>query len=63
MTLDEARRNIGRGVVYRPAHGPAEDGVITRVNDRYVFVRYGADRGSKATDPWALEFLSGGVGA
>ena len=32
--------DIGRGVVYTPAHGPAEDGVITSINDSFVFVRY-----------------------
>lgn len=40
MTLDEARANVGRSVVYRPDHGPSEDGVITGVSERFVFVRY-----------------------
>lgn len=34
MTLDEARANIGNGVVYAPEHGAAEEGTITSVNDR-----------------------------
>jgi hypothetical protein len=42
MTLDEARQNIGAGVVsFRGgASAEDEDGVITSVNDTYVFVRY-----------------------
>ncbi len=57
MTLDEARGHIGHGVVYRASHGPAEGGTITSVNDRYVFVRYAGDVGSKATEPGDLELL------
>lgn len=49
MTLDEARRFIGAGVVYKPHHGPPEDGIITGVNDYFVFVRYKGDNGAKAT--------------
>ncbi len=49
MTLDEARELIGNAVVYRPFGGPVEQGVITSVNDYFVFVRYGADLHSKAT--------------
>ena len=44
MTIEEARAHIGDGVVYTPAHGEPEDGVITSVNDRFVFVRYGSSR-------------------
>jgi len=51
MTLDECRGNIGAGVVYTPTHGGREDGVITSVGDRYVFVRYRGDQHSKATSP------------
>lgn len=62
MTIDEARANIGNGVVYRPPHGlAAEQGVITSVNDHWVFVRYGIS-GSKATDPMWLSLLSSGPG-
>ncbi len=69
LTLDQARSMIGRVVVYRPKPGymgrvaPAEQGVITSVNARYVFVRYGANPGSQATDPADLEPLSSGGGA
>ena len=58
MTLDEARSHIGDGVIYRPAHGETEEGTITSVNDRFVFVRYGARRTSAATEPAALTLLA-----
>lgn len=66
MNIAEAREHIGEGVVYRPMRpGPGggllsqlEDGVITSVNDRYVFVRYAGDQQSKATDPEALTLLA-----
>ena len=61
ITLGEARGRIGDGVVYHPdggnAIGSAEDGVITGVGERFVYVRYAGDVGSKATDPAALTFL------
>ena len=49
MTLEEARDHIGHGVLYSPCGGPVEEGVITSVNEHYVFVRFGADKASKAT--------------
>lgn len=58
MTIDEAKRNIGAGVVYSPEHGQREDGVITSVSDRLVFVRYRGDSGSKATHPGDLKLLA-----
>lgn len=62
MTLDEARANIGNGVVYRrdgwcDCH-ETEDGTITSVSSRWVFVRYGYGTTSKATDPADLELLA-----
>jgi hypothetical protein len=58
MTLDEAREHIGHGVLYQPSGGfAAEQGVITSVNNRWVFVRYGID-GSRATDPALLSLLA-----
>jgi hypothetical protein len=57
MTLEEARAHTGRAVIYHPYApdlDPVEEGVITSVNDRYVFVRYGSDKGSKATAPELL---------
>lgn len=69
MTLEEARAAVGRKVVYRPPHwksvkrknpGPwaPEEGVITSVNDSFVFVRYGSQAGSAATNAENLEFTS-----
>ena len=59
MTLDQARARIGSGVVYRShLDAPAEDGTITSVNDRYVFVLYAGDRTPKATPAEALTFLT-----
>lgn len=59
MDLTTARENIGRPVVYVPAdYSPAEYGVITSVGrKRFVFVRYGDDTGSLATDPAALTLV------
>jgi len=58
MTLTEARDHIGASVVYRPMPAadwsPTEDGTITSVGVRWVFVRYAGDAGSKATDPGHL---------
>ena len=50
----------GRAVVYTPRVGPREDGVIASWNEAYIFVRYGADRTPKATDPNDLDFLKEG---
>lgn len=59
MTLDQARALLGAGVVYRPFPGGLpEDGVITSVTDRWVFVRYRGDVGAKATDPAQLTPLA-----
>ena len=55
MTLDEARASIGLLVVYRRKGQPLDQGVITSVNDHYVFVRYGSQVGSAATNPADLE--------
>lgn len=60
MTLEQARGCIGRTVIYaryddrsdptRVTAGP-ERGAITSVGERYVFVRYGINVQSQATDP------------
>jgi hypothetical protein len=49
VTLDEARASIGRKVLYRAMTWEEDAGVITSVNDAYVFVRYGT--GIEATRP------------
>ena len=58
MTIQECKDNVGRYVTYIPYKGcdPKlyERGVITSVNDKYAFVRYGSDLHSKATDPCDL---------
>lgn len=55
MTLDECKNYIGRKVTYIPFEGcdPSlhETGIITSVNSRFAFVRYGSDVSSKATRP------------
>lgn len=55
MTLEECKNNIGRMVQYIPFEGCDislyENGVITSVNNKYCFVRYGSDINSKATNP------------
>lgn len=62
MTLVEARAHIGNKVVYRASHvkrtEPGEEGVITSVNDRFVFVRYGPDTTAKATHPAMLDLVA-----
>lgn len=59
ITIEEARRNIGRAVLYmaRPEL-PVEEGTITKVNDQFVFVLYRGDYISKSTRPEDLEWLS-----
>ncbi len=56
MTLDEARANIGRAVVYCPGHGPFEDGTIKSVNSAYVMVDYSGN--VRATEPGDLSFAN-----
>jgi hypothetical protein len=67
MFLEEAARMIGAAVIYRPpgwteeSWAPAEQGIITSVGDRWVFVQYGADHHPKATDPAQLRLLTPGM--
>jgi hypothetical protein len=63
MTLGETREHLGEGVVYRTAYSKTEDGVITSVGGRWVFVRYSGDQRSKATDPGMLRLLATGASA
>lgn len=58
--IDPTPADIGRKVVYtgnRYPGGKLEEGVITAFNSTAVFVRYGADAGSKATSRQDLEWL------
>jgi len=60
MTIEQARENIGRRVTYNPGWEELiEYGVITSVNDVFVFVRYGNDINSKATNPELLKLSEG----
>jgi hypothetical protein len=61
ITLAQADKAIGQKVVYHAPHvpqtSPGEEGVITSVGARGVFVRYGSDSGSKMTLPEQLTFV------
>lgn len=61
MTLEEAAAHIGHNVTYTPLDNPghAENGTITAVTTRYVFVRYVGDRYSKATAADRLKLAAG----
>ena len=55
--------DIGRAVIYtgnRYPGGVVEEGVITSFNATSVFVRYGADKTSKATSREDLEWVNVG---
>lgn len=56
--IEPTEADIGRRVLYRPPRPncQSEAGVITSFNDCYVFVRYGADFGSKGTRREDLEW-------
>src|SRR5690606_35976134 len=65
ITREEAERAVADGavkVVYRaphvPANEPGEEGVITGVNDRGAFVRYGGDTGARMTPLESLTLIS-----
>jgi len=57
--FDLTNNDIGRKVIYRHKHGVdlLEEGIITSYNDKFVFVKYGADSFSKATKASDLTFL------
>ena len=56
MTYTVEDFHVGQGVVYR-AHPDAapEDGIVTKISEFFVFVRYRGDVGSKATRPGDLQ--------
>lgn len=60
--IDPVESDVGRSVIYRAHHtteqdDPAEEGVITSFNPRYVFVCYaGKGRTSQATRREDLEW-------
>lgn len=50
------KEDVGRKVIYDPGY-KTEEGVITSFNDHYVFVRYGSDVQSKATNYSDLKYV------
>lgn len=59
--IDPTDQDIGRSVIYtgnRHPGGMLEQGVVTSFNSTAVFVRYGADRHSKATSRADLEWMT-----
>lgn len=62
--MEEARERLERygpmgvGVAYKREHCAVEQGYITSVGDRFVFVNYGNGSTSAATDPADLSFLA-----
>jgi hypothetical protein len=60
IMIEPTEDDIGRAVVYtgnRYPGGKLEEGVITSFGRRSVFVRYGADKHSKATARADLEWV------
>lgn len=59
MTLEEAKKNIGRIVIYTPFEKCNEDqkelGLIKMVNDKYVFVVYDLSGRGIPTNPEYIE--------
>ena len=61
ITFAQAHAHIGDGVIYVPRGSSAEaaeEGTITSVSGKWVFVRYGSSRQSAATDPADLTLLA-----
>jgi hypothetical protein len=59
--IEPTEADVGRKVVYtgnRYPGGKIEEGVITSFNGSVVFVRYGADYGSKGTSRQDLEWTA-----
>lgn len=59
MTIEVTSNDVGRKVVYRPAVGDAEEGVISslRAPTGFVFVRYGTNTWGSATPVDRLEWI------
>ncbi len=56
--IEPTADDIGRKVVYERGDRPFDEGVITSFNEKYVFVRYGADTHSKATSRADLAYAA-----
>lgn len=57
ITLEQAKQNIGNKVIYLKGTDRQEEGIISSVNENYVFVRYGGNCTAQATKPKDLVFL------
>jgi hypothetical protein len=59
--IEPTSTDLGRAVIYtgnRYPGGKPEEGVVTSFNEHSVFVRYGVDRGSKATARADLDWVT-----
>jgi hypothetical protein len=56
MMIEPKQSDIGREVIYRASNAEAEEGVITRFNEKYVFVRFGKEEKSVVTTRDQLEW-------
>ena len=55
--IEPKQSDIGRNVIYRVhSNAKAEEGVITRFNEKYVFVRFGKEEQSAVTTREQLEW-------
>lgn len=57
---DKTHKYVDRVVVYDGRHGsPPQQGIVTSVNEHYVFARFGSGSTSVACSPGSLTFLDG----
>jgi hypothetical protein len=57
IMIEPKQSDIGRNVIYRVhSNAKAEEGVITRFNEKYVFVRFGKEEQSAVTTREQLEW-------
>jgi len=57
--IDPTPADVGRKVVYRiPGSSLLDEGVITRVDTKWIFVRFGNDSAAKATLRESLDWTS-----
>ena len=54
IVIQPKQSDIGRKVIYRAHNAEPEDGVITRFNAKYVFVRFGKEEKSVVTTRYEL---------
>ena len=56
--IEPKQSDIGRKVIYRAqSNARAEEGVITRFNKKYVFVRFSQEEESAVTTRGELEWM------